>query len=186
MYGTKSHLQVSKKPTMNRLFLIIGPSGVGKSSAIDKVDSCDGLIKYTLDAVIKDYNEEPSISLYFGKIGNEIFFRKSIEAIERLKIENIDKTILIDVGAGSFDWEGCVNDFLKYQIISLIGEKEVIYSRVRNRPLEKRSLNEYVSSEFKEHKAFLYDKASFRIDTTHLNSAEVAKRITNIICKISN
>lgn len=169
---------------MDRLFLIIGPSGVGKSSAIDKIDLCDGLAKYNLDAVIKEGNGQASIPKYFEQIGNEGFFRKSIDAIERLKKENSSAIVLIDVGAGSFDWEDCVEDFLKYQIISLTGDKKVLYSRISNRDSENRSFDEYVSSEFKKHKIDLYDNANFTIDTTHLDSTTIATKIKNIIFNV--
>ena len=171
---------------IDRTYLIIGPSGVGKSSAIQLIDSREELSKFTLDSVIKAHNDEPSCSKYFDKIGNEMFFKKSIESIGRLTQENSGKNILIDVGAGSFDWEGCTDTFLKYQIISLTGDKEVLHKRILNRQGEKRNFEQYVGSEFKPHKTLLYEKAMFRIDTTKLDSKDVAEQIIQIVTNASS
>jgi hypothetical protein len=115
-----------------------------------------------------------------------MFFKKSIESINRLKQENPDKNILIDVGAGSFDWEGCTDTFLHYQIISLTGDKDMLYKRISNRQNEKRNLEQYVDSEFKPHKTLLYEKAMFRIDTTKLDCKDVADQIIKIIANASS
>lgn len=170
---------------IDKTYLIIGPSGVGKSSALQLIESEGDIIKFTLDNIIKKHNDEPSCSKYFDKIGNEMFFKKSIESIDRLKQENPDKIILIDVGAGSFDWEGCADIFLKYQVISLIGDKDVLYKRILNRPNEKRNLKQYIESEFKPHKVMLYEKAMFRIDTTKLDSKRVSDEVKKIIVNVS-
>lgn len=165
----------------NKTFLLIGPSGVGKSSAMNLIDTKNYLLKFNLDSIIKTHNNESSSSKYFDKIGNESFFNKSIDCINRLQQEYSDKTILIDVGAGSIDWEGCTSTFLRYKIISLTGDKEVLYQRISNRGSEKRNLEQYVHSEFKPHKTLLYDSAIFRIDTTNLDSKCVSDQIIKII-----
>ena len=170
---------------MNKLFLIIGPSGVGKTSAINNLIPCENLLKFTLDSIIKDYDNEASISKYFSRIGNKLFFERSIEAIEKLKSHNHDNIILIDVGAGSFDWPGCIETYLKYPIISLTGDQEVLYNRILNRQNEKRTLHQYVTSEFMPHKSTLYDKAKFKIDTSNMNSEEVSQKISSIVCNSS-
>lgn len=162
--------------TDDKVYLLIGPSGIGKSSAISKVDQKD-LLKFKLDDVIKDFNNQLSISDYFSRIGNEKFFKESINAIERLKQEHPDKNILIDVGAGTIDWDGCTDTLLNYKLISLTCDKEKLYSRVKNRSTENRTFDQYISSEFKPHKELLYDKAKFVIDTTYSDSKDVADEI---------
>lgn len=162
--------------TEDRVYLLIGPSGIGKSSAIDKVDHKD-LLKFKLEDVVKNFNNQSSVSDYFSRIGNENFFKESINAIERIKQENPDKNILIDVGTDTIDWDGCTDRLLDYKLISLTCDKEKLYSRVKNRSTENRTFDQYISSEFKPHKELLYDKAQFVIDTTHLDTKEVADEI---------
>jgi shikimate kinase len=170
---------------MDKLTLIIGPGGVGKSSAIKMIPNCEKLLTYKLDDVLKGLNAESGISTYFGKIGNIEFFIKSIEGIERIREDNPFKQTLIDIGAGSFDWEECVDAYLKYQIISLTGDKEILYNRIKSRPSENRTFEEYVDSEFKPHKVKLYENAKLNINTSNLSENEVAQRITDFL-KISN
>ncbi len=171
---------------MNKLFLIIGPSGVGKTSAINNLIPSDKLLKFTLDSIIKVDDKEPSISKYFSRIGNKAFFERSIEAIEKLKSQNHNNTILIDVGAGSFDWPGCVETYLKYAIISLTGDREILYNLILNRQNEKRSLDQYIASEFMPHKAELYDKAQFKIDTSNIDLEVVSLKVSNLVCNNTN
>jgi shikimate kinase len=171
---------------MNNILLLVGPSGVGKSSSIREIPFCDALLIHKLDDMLKEYNEEPSISKYFDRIGNKAFFEKSIEAIERLSKESHAKQILIDVGAGSIDWEGCTDIYLNYRIVSLTGDKEILYNRIKTRALENgstenRTLEQYVKSEFMPHKMTLYEKATFNIDTTKLSKGDIAKKIIEIL-----
>ncbi|HWB26301.1 MAG TPA: AAA family ATPase [Chitinophagaceae bacterium] len=170
---------------MGNIILLIGPSGVGKSSAL-KALKLENVLTFKLDDLVAGYNGEPSVSKYFLRIGNETFFHKSIEAIEKLIESNPGENILVDVGAGSFDWEGSVETFLNYRVIALSGDTKILYDRIKKRALEKgteeqRTLEEYASSEFKTHKRALYEKAAFQIDSTKLTIAEVATRITDIL-----
>jgi len=138
-----------------------------------------------LDDVLKEFNEESSISKFFDRITNKVFFEKSIEAIERLKKESSGKQILIDVGAGSIDWEGCTAIYLNYQTISLTGDTEILYERIKTRALENgsvesRTLEQYTKSEFMPHKIALYEKATYNLDTTKLSKDDIAKKIIEI------
>jgi shikimate kinase len=171
---------------MNDILLLIGPSGVGKSSVIKEIPFYDTLLIYKLDDILKELNEEASISKYFHRIGNKAFFEKSIEAIERLRKESPAKQILIDIGAGSIDWEGCTDIFLNYRIVSLTGDKEILYDRIKTRALENgsvetRTLEQYTKSEFMPHKMALYDQATFNIDTSKLSKSDIAKIIIEIL-----
>jgi shikimate kinase len=171
---------------MNNVALLIGPSGVGKSSVVKEIALYGTVAIYKLDDLVKEFSEEASISKYFERIGNKVFFEKSIQAIERVKKQFSGKQTLIDVGAGSIDWEGCTDIFTKYQIISLTGAKETLYHRIKTRALENgitenRTLEQYTESEFMPHKKALYEKAAFNIDTTQLSISEIAKKIVEIL-----
>ncbi len=166
---------------MSELFLVIGPSGVGKSSALKIIKSYGDISVFFLDDEIRENNGESCISKYLEQIGNKKFFRESIDLIEQIKGESESSIILIDVGAGSIDWEGCIDDFLNYQIIVLTADKQVLYSRICNKQNNARSFDEYVASEFKPHKLDLYNKAKYLINTTNLNSIDTAVEIEKIV-----
>jgi shikimate kinase len=145
---------------MKNVSLLIGPSGVGKSSVIKEIAIYKTVEIYKLDDLVKEFSEETSISKYFSRIGNKAFFEKSIQTIEGLEKEFSGKQVLIDVGAGSIDWEGCTEIFIKHQLISLTGDKEILYDRVKTRALkngskESRTLEQYTESEFMPHKKAL-------------------------------
>lgn len=166
---------------MENLFLIIGPTGVGKSSAINCITPSPSLKIFVLDDEMKKEHKVDSISKYFSNVGNEEFFRQSIATIEQIKQHNEDVMVLIDVGAGSIDWPGCVETYLQYEVICLSGEPELLYQRLLNRPNEQRSFGEYSASEFKPHRRRLYEGARFRVDTSEMAIEEVAYQILEIV-----
>lgn len=166
----------------NRIFLLVGPSGIGKSPCFEEIDD-KKLLKFKLDNVIKDFDNESSITDYFSRVGNEFFFKQSIIAIEKLKLENPDKKILIVVGEQTIDWESSTNILIDYQLISLSCDKKKLYDRAKNRDSENRTFDEYISSEFKPHKELLYKKAKFKIDTTYMGNISIAYEIISAIEK---
>ena len=169
---------------MKNLFLLIGPSGVGKSKTVSRLKLSDNFVVYKLDDLICKYNYENHISEYFGRIGNQAFFHKSKEAIERASLENFDKIIIIDVGAGSIDFEMCLDYYSQFNTILLIADKEIIYQRIKNRSeKEARTFEEYVESEFKPHKAKLFNSANYKIDTSRLSIEEASIELKNILKK---
>lgn len=168
----------------NKALLILGPSGVGKSAAIEEIKANPELLVFILDDAIKEQNNENSISKYFDKIGNEEFCKKSVVAIEELIKRNINCKILIDVGAGSIDWEQSADHFLRYNVIALLCDKEVLYNRVKGRGKDERTFEQYIQSEFKPHKATIYENANHKIDTTQLAPDEVANEIIKILLEL--
>lgn len=165
---------------MKRLFLLIGPSGVGKSTASDLVQT-PGILKFNLDKEIARLNNVSSASQLLPEVGNEKFFRISTKAIMKLMSNHEDKILLVDVGAGSIHWEGSDLSHLDCSTISLTGKPDVVYSRIKSRTGEQRSPEDYCESEFSVHRMKLYERADRQIDTTNLSPLQVAYEIERFI-----
>lgn len=157
--------------------LLIGPSGVGKTSALNLLKDDYELIAYDLDQLIKEDLNVDSVSKYFSEYGNENFFTKSKEIIE--KIAN-PKKILIAVGAGSIDYTESHEWYKKQNIITLTGDPKIIYER-SDRKEYHQTLDNYLTTEFSKIRKELYANSKIIIDTTSLTKEQVAETIKEII-----
>ena len=162
---------------MNK-FLLLGPSGVGKSSAskIIKLKN-NSIIVYDLDEVIKEHEHVNSISNYFTEIGNEEFFNKSKDIIENYKS---DSTILFVIGAGSIDYSLGHKWYRDQNTISITGDPSIIFER-GNRNCFHSSLEDYIRIEFSSERVELYNNAKYIIDVSNMSEQQVANEIMSVI-----
>ncbi len=160
---------------MNK-FLIIGPSGVGKSTALKILSKEKELVTGDLDAMIEE-NTKMNTGSYFAEVGVQGFFEKSKELIIGLDIE---KDTIIAVGAGSIEYPQSHTWYLKQNTIALTGDFESIYKR-SNRQMYHPTFNQYYTTEFHPLRQNLYKNSKYVIDVTNLNPNEVARTILEVI-----
>jgi len=158
-------------------FLLIGPSGIGKSTALKNVIQDTAIDVFDLDDLIKEDVDVTSISTYFGNVGSEIFFNQS-----KLSIEKIDreKDVLIAVGAGSIDFEGGHKWYQTQNTIALTGNADIIYDRSERKKFHP-TIDSYKHREFSPVRQSLYSRSKYIIDVTELTPKEVAHKILEII-----
>ena len=158
-------------------FLLIGPSGVGKSTSLKILATDNSIEIYDLDCLIKEKVGASSISKYLTDFGNENFFNKSKAAIENTFREKI---VLIAVGAGSIDFVGGHKWYKEQNTIVLTGNPDIIYERSDRKQFHP-TLDGYKSSEFSAVRQRLYNNSKYNIDVTELTPEQVAEKIGTII-----
>ncbi len=157
-------------------FLLIGPSGIGKSTALEKLAKDDSIEIFDLD-ILLEKQAGMNLTKYYAELGHQRFFEKSKEIIESLCSE---KNIVIAVGAGSIEFEGGHAWFNSQNTIALIGEPKTIYER-SNRKMYHPTFDSYSSFEYSPTRRALYKSSKYKIDVTKLNEDAVPKKIAEII-----
>ena len=158
-------------------FLLIGPSGVGKSTTLNKLIMDNSIEIYDLDCLIKENVGVDSVSDYFTRYGNENYFNKSKEIIKKL---SRDKNIIIDVGAGSIDFLGGHQWYKDQNTIVLTGNPDIIYYRSDRQHFHP-TLDLYKSREFSQVRQKLYNNSKHIIDVTNLKPDNVVEKILTLI-----
>lgn len=164
---------------MNTTILLIGPSGVGKSTASEILESQYGIKVYDLDKVLKEKIGGASLSSHLGQIGDSKFFDFSKDAIESLSSQ-AKSDILIVIGAGSINYPLSHKWYSNQNLIALKGSPEVIYDR-GERQVHHPQLESFVRTEYNTDRLKLYESAKETIDVTHLSPQEVADELLNKI-----
>jgi shikimate kinase len=157
-------------------FLIIGPSGIGKSTALNSLN-LPMWETICLDKALANDNQERSASELLNEFGMEKFSNKSIEFIEKY---TFSKNCIFDVGAGSIAFLCNHSWFIKQNTIALFGDPEIIYPRSDRQKFHS-TLEFYKISEFNKNRMELYNNCKFKIDVTKLNKDQVREEIITIL-----
>src|SRR5215213_2817355 len=107
----------------NKIILLVGPSGVGKSTTCGLLSSEHSIPTYETDSLIAKKRNIEHISRYKADIGDEPFFEETKLVIEELN--PIDSYVIVDVGAGSLDFG--VDWYMQYHRICLMNNPENIW-----------------------------------------------------------
>jgi shikimate kinase len=157
-------------------FLIIGPSGIGKSTVIKNLN-LDNWETVCLDSELSKAHPRSSVSALFREIGEENFSYKSIEFIEKY---TTSKNCIFDVGAGSIAFPGNHSWYIEQNVIVLLGDAEIIYPR-SDRQKEHPTIVSYKNMEFNQNRMALYNKCKFKVDVTELNEGQVREELVKIL-----
>jgi len=160
-------------------FILVGPSGVGKSTAAKELKKICNISVFDLDKEMENRFNESSISTFLSRIGNKQFFDLSVDTINALVNEN-HCNILVVVGAGSIAYEKGLDYYRKKNLIALTGDPSAIYER-GNRQKFHPEFHGYLKSEFSEYRKKLYSLAKETIDVTNLSIEQVGRELERII-----
>ena len=170
---------------MPKIILILGPSGVGKTSAYRAVEArfpecvfrhLDGLAAsfahrngwigtanvHVLDARTKSAD-------HFLAIG--------LQAITDLSARDPDRPLVVDVGAGFQNGSYATRLPAQYPTIALVAAPEEVHKRWATRPGNSGALSAFVAREFNAHRMAVYDRCRTRIDTTNLTREQTAEAL---------
>ena len=160
--------------------LLIGPSGVGKSTVLEFLSKDNTLEVDDLDDLIKKSERITSISNYLLDVGAEKFFLKSKEVIEKL---DKHKNVLIAVGAGSLQYKKGHTWIKNQSTIVLTGDAKKIYER-SNRKEFHPTFQKYKETEFSSERIMLYKSSKVIIDVTKMKKPEMAEEVKKRLYQI--
>jgi shikimate kinase len=165
-------------------FLLIGPSGIGKSTAANIVSAKEEQVSvYDLDEEIEVRIGGKRASDYLPEVGDRGFFDLSRRTIEEISAKEPNNTLIIVVGAGSINYEHAHEWYLKQNLISLTGDPQVIYERGGKEKVPDRTVDEYINTEFNDLRQNLYRNSKHIIDVTKYTPEQVADSILQEIAK---
>lgn len=177
---------------MNQIVLIVGPSGVGKTTASQAVKSAfPELIFDDLDNLAarwahgKGLIDQADVHLLRQTIGNDdLFLVRGLEAIDDLAERNTNLSVVIDVGAGFQVATPATLLYKRHPCITITAAPEVAYQRIREKRNDSRTLQGYIKEEFNQHRTSVYDASQHRIDTTNLTLEQTTQQLTDILRQI--
>lgn len=174
------------------IVLIVGQSGVGKSSAIELSQrQFEHMIFHSLDDLAASFGAEERLidSACVQKLrrhfrNDDRFLEYGLKAIAALAAKHSDKRIVIDVGAGFQVAKGASDLHRAYRVIAISSLPQEAYRRICNRSGEKRTLQQYVTDEFNESRKRVYESAHETIDTSHKTKEAVADELAELLRRI--
>lgn len=161
------------------IFLLIGPSGVGKTTACGIVAQKSNINVIDLDEFLKAKIGVKSLSGYLTQIGDEQFFQLSKVSIEEIESDAPSNSIIV-VGAGSINLPLSHGWYQTKNLLALVGDSKIIYDR-GNRQKYHQEIEGFINTEYNEARRSLYKNAGAVIDVTDKSPEEVADAIISII-----
>jgi shikimate kinase len=169
--------------------LVIGPSGVGKSSALglaaQSLDECRFVF---LDDLARDVGRERG--LIHGTEGvnelrqtlqdDDMFLRLGSCAIERL-----EPLLVVDVGAGFLDAPSVAKWLREQSSVALLAPCEVVHRRIVRSRTDRRSLAEYATQEHSERRRALYALATYTVNAD-CAADELGARFIKLLDGVAN
>ena len=174
------------------IILIVGPSGVGKSSAIELVKrQFEHMIFHGLDDLAASFGAGERLidTACVQKLrrhfqNDDRFLEYGLKAIGALAVKHPDKRIIIDVGAG-FQVAKAASDLHRtYLVIAISSIPQEAYRRICARPGEKRTMQQYVVAEFNASRRRVYESAHETIDTSQKTKDVVAAELAEVLRRI--
>jgi shikimate kinase len=174
---------------MNKFVFIVGPSGVGKTTASQAVrpefpemvfDDLDDLAARWAHS--KGLIDRADVQLLNRTLGNaDSFLLRGLEALSDVAERNKDRSMVIDVGAGFQDAKGATNLHERHSCVTITATPEVAYKRIREKRNDSRTLQGYMNQEFNQHRISVYDASQHRIDTTSLTIEQTTRRLADLL-----
>lgn len=160
-------------------FLLIGPSGAGKTTACEIITKKSDIKIFDLDKVLKSKIGGGSLSTFHKENGDERLFEISKEAIQEIESSSEDDTIIV-IGAGSINLDSSHEWYKQKNLLSLSGDAEKLYDR-GNRQVHHPTIDSYINTEFKTARKSLYQSSKFCLDVTDKSPDEIADEIIKAI-----
>jgi shikimate kinase len=175
--------------------LVIGPSGVGKSSALKVAEAAvSNCVFASLDRLARDrgrqqrtIGSEQGVNDLRRKLGDDNqFLNVGIEAVNELVRVVPHKHHVIDVGAGFMDASTVACWFRQHTLIALLAPPEVVYARIRQARGDGRTLEQYKDQEFSKARKALYQQAVYTINADCTSAEDLGSRLVSLLLGVAN
>jgi shikimate kinase len=168
------------------IVLVIGPSGVGKSTLVGLVKVLFTDFEFChLDDEAADYAHRnglishPDVQMIVA-FGWERFLEIGKESLNELAAST-SRHLVVDVGAGFLQTNAFIPLLQQFPSICISGSKEAAHQRCSLRKNERRDFAEYCSIEFSKSRLTMYGLCHHTIDTTHLTEEQSAEKLSRIL-----
>ena len=164
------------------VILVIGPSGVGKSDygkhAKETVPGCQF---FDLDSLVSKRAEMPASQL-LPQIGNDAFLDCCQQEVDTLLLSCPESVVVVAVGAGALqsDRAGAWLSRHPGPMIAVVAAPDEVYRRGDERN-QNRTLDQFIATEYSQHRQSLYKTAKYQCCVTGLSLEEARNRFTDMI-----
>lgn len=173
--------------TMSDPILVVGPSGIGKSTITRRWHRAKGggervnLDSLVVQACVSRGLAHTELGSLYRALGPDKFLDIGMEAL--FEVERPAPTV-VDVGAGFQVAAKAATFAERYPTVCLIADPSTAYERCRQRGY-KRSAEVYHRSEFSAARRQVYGAADISIDTTELTEDETLERFGRAVKVLS-
>lgn len=167
---------------VNMVVLVIGPSGVGKSTcAVFAAGKLPGCQSFDLDKLVGQRAGVPACHL-LGKVGADGFLQCCLREVGALLESGTDVVSLVDVGAGALESHRAGAWLSQHQgrTIAVVAPPDEVYRRGGWRN-QNRSLDQFIGTEYSEYRKSLYKAATYQCDVKGLPVEDARDRFTDMI-----
>src|SRR5450759_2953952 len=159
------------------MYLLIGPTGVGKTSlGVDAIRSLKIGCFHDLDVEVEK-STGVRASQYLPLVGDDVFLRVCRECIKTLRLTHSSPLCLVAVGAGALQSKQSLAWLSDERTITVTAPPEEVHRRSEPRHVvdRKRSLGEFIHDEFSPFRKAIYDAAkyTFRVDGMTEQEAQI-------------
>jgi hypothetical protein len=187
---------VSEKPRTaeERLLLVYGPSGVGKTTAFRFADGRVGDVRLgSLDDMAAAFGRrkgligetQTALDLYL-KLEADGFLEIGIQAADELLDASAPSPVVLDVGAGFLDAREAGRWLSGHKCIVFKASPTVAYARLRARdPLDPRTPRSYADQEFSRQRRECYALAHHAVDAGR-EARAVGYSFVKLILELAN
>jgi hypothetical protein len=177
------------------MVLVIGPSGVGKSSSLKIAEAAvPGCVFTSLDDLARDrgrslglIGSDEGVNALRQKLRNDNqFLSVAIEAANEFASNAPGRHPVIDVGAGFMDASTVVDWFRQHTLIALLAPAEIVHARMRKARDDSRTLGQYKAQEFSTVRQGLYRQAIYTINADCASAEQLGCRLASLLLGIIN
>lgn len=171
---------------MNNIILLLGPSGIGKTTVIKQfIKQVKSVRSVVLDNIAHQFARDDSLigkkddlNALIKVLDNdrERFLNYGLMALELHCGKSESDYWIVDVGTGFLDSKESMQWITEYPSICLISEPPIVFERfIKARQLDV-SYEQYMTTQFSKARVAIYNKAAIVIKTDGLDEVETAQR----------